>query len=83
VDPLNSTVDLDAPELLSPLQYLVLDMELFNTVMTEVGIDADSTTARGLSGANRVLEVLRTPNPRPKQREVALIAGPLRRRGYG
>jgi 3-hydroxyisobutyrate dehydrogenase-like beta-hydroxyacid dehydrogenase len=65
--PLNSAVNLDAPEITSPLGYLILDMELFRTAMTEAGIDADSIAARGLSGANRLLDVLRTLNPRPKQ----------------
>jgi 3-hydroxyisobutyrate dehydrogenase-like beta-hydroxyacid dehydrogenase len=65
--PLNSAVDPDAPDLLAPLQYLILDMELFDTAMTEAGIDVGSVTARGLSGANRVPAVLRTLNPRPGQ----------------
>jgi 3-hydroxyisobutyrate dehydrogenase-like beta-hydroxyacid dehydrogenase len=65
--PLNSTVNLDAPEVLSPLQYLALDMELFDTAMIEAGIDASSITARGLSGANRVVDILRTLNPGPRE----------------
>jgi 3-hydroxyisobutyrate dehydrogenase-like beta-hydroxyacid dehydrogenase len=63
--PLNSGVDPDAPGLRAPLQYLILDMELFDAAMTESGVDAGSVTARGLSGANRVPEVIRTLNPRP------------------
>jgi hypothetical protein len=44
--PLNSAVDPDAPDLLAPLQYLILDMELFDTAMTEAGIDVGSVTHR-------------------------------------
>jgi hypothetical protein len=76
--PLNSTVDLEAPELLSPLRYLALDLELFNTAMTEAGIDADSVTARGVSGANRVLDVLGTLNPRPKEQPSSRLTLPIR-----
>jgi 3-hydroxyisobutyrate dehydrogenase-like beta-hydroxyacid dehydrogenase len=63
--PLNMGVDPDAPGLLAPLQYLTLDMEPFAAAMTEAGIDASTITERGLTGASRVPDVIRTLNPRP------------------
>jgi 6-phosphogluconate dehydrogenase (decarboxylating) len=42
--PLNSAVDPNAPDLLAPRQYLILDMELFDTAMTEAGIDVGCVT---------------------------------------
>jgi 3-hydroxyisobutyrate dehydrogenase-like beta-hydroxyacid dehydrogenase len=62
--PLDLGVDPDAPGLLAPLQYLTLDMELFDAAMTEAGIEAGTITQRGLSGASRVPDVIRTLNPR-------------------
>jgi 3-hydroxyisobutyrate dehydrogenase-like beta-hydroxyacid dehydrogenase len=42
---------------------LVLDMGLFTEAMHDAGADADAITARGLAGANRVREIVRTLNP--------------------
>jgi 3-hydroxyisobutyrate dehydrogenase-like beta-hydroxyacid dehydrogenase len=40
----------------------VLDMELFDTAMTESGLSANSVTARGLAGANGLSALLRRLN---------------------
>jgi 3-hydroxyisobutyrate dehydrogenase-like beta-hydroxyacid dehydrogenase len=42
---------------------LLLDMELFDTAMTESDAHADAITARGVLGANRVPEIIRILNP--------------------
>jgi hypothetical protein len=40
----------------------VLDMELFDTAMTESGLSADSVTARGLAGATGLPALLHRLN---------------------
>jgi 3-hydroxyisobutyrate dehydrogenase-like beta-hydroxyacid dehydrogenase len=60
--PVNRTIDSDAPESLSRQQYLLLDMELFDTAMVEAGIDATAITERGRDGAIGVLDLVRALN---------------------
>ncbi|WP_205315009.1 NAD(P)-dependent oxidoreductase [Nonomuraea lactucae] len=43
----------------------LLDMDIFATAMTDLGIDAAPTTARAVSGARRLGDVLHALNPRP------------------
>lgn len=58
---LNSMVTLDNVGHLSKVE--ALDMQLFDTAMTESGVRADSVTARGLAGASGLPALLRRLNP--------------------
>jgi 3-hydroxyisobutyrate dehydrogenase-like beta-hydroxyacid dehydrogenase len=58
---LNTMVTPDTVEHLSGVE--ALDMELFDTAMTEAGVDATEVTARALSGARRLPELVRRLNP--------------------
>lgn len=58
---MNTMVNPDTVDHLSSVE--ALDMELFDHAMREAGIDAASTTARGLAGANRLPEVMGRLNP--------------------
>lgn len=44
-------------------QVEVLDMQLFDTAMREGGVDAAAVTARGVSGAQRLPDIVRALNP--------------------
>jgi 3-hydroxyisobutyrate dehydrogenase-like beta-hydroxyacid dehydrogenase len=58
---LNSMVTLDNVDHLARIE--ALDMQLFDTAMTESGVNADSVTARGLAGASGLPALLRRLNP--------------------
>lgn len=58
---LNSMVALDNVDHLARIE--ALDMQLFDTAMTESGVNADFVTARGLAGASGQPALLRRLNP--------------------
>ncbi len=58
---LNSMVTPNNVDHLSKVE--ALDMRLFDTAMTEGGVNADSVTARGLAGASRLPALVRRLNP--------------------
>lgn len=58
---LNTMITTDTVEHLSQVE--ALDMELFDTALHEGGVDAAAVTARGLSGARRLPDVVRLLNP--------------------
>jgi 3-hydroxyisobutyrate dehydrogenase-like beta-hydroxyacid dehydrogenase len=58
---LNSMVTLDNVDHLARIE--ALDMQLFDTAMTESGVNADFVTARGLAGASALPALLRRLNP--------------------
>lgn len=58
---LNSMVTLDNVDHLARVE--ALDMQLFDTAMTESGVHADFATARGLAGASGLSALLRRLNP--------------------
>ncbi len=60
----NTMITEDTVEHLSQVE--ALDIDLFNTAMREAGLDASEVTARGLSGAHRIADVVRLLN-RPAQ----------------
>jgi 3-hydroxyisobutyrate dehydrogenase-like beta-hydroxyacid dehydrogenase len=60
--PLRSPVSLEAAAAhLSEVE--LLDMEIFATAMTDLGVDAAASTVRAVSGAQRLGGVVRTLNP--------------------
>jgi 3-hydroxyisobutyrate dehydrogenase-like beta-hydroxyacid dehydrogenase len=60
--PVHSPVNLDAAAE-HAVGALLLDVELFDAAMKELGVDAEAITARGMTGAGRVLELMKTLNP--------------------
>lgn len=58
---LNSMVTPNNVDHLSKVE--ALDMRLFDTAMTEGGVNAGSVTARGLAGASRLPALVRRLNP--------------------
>jgi 3-hydroxyisobutyrate dehydrogenase-like beta-hydroxyacid dehydrogenase len=58
---LNTMVTLDTVEHLSGVE--ALDMDLFEAAMQDIGVDAGAVTARGMTGARRLPELLRRLNP--------------------
>lgn len=58
---MNTMVTPDTVDHLSAVE--ALDMELFDQAMHDAGIDAPATTARGLSGARRLPDVIDRLNP--------------------
>lgn len=58
---MNTMVNLDTVDHLSSVE--ALDMELFDRAMRDAGVDAGATTARGLSGAGRLPDVIDRLNP--------------------
>jgi len=56
----NTMITEDTVEHLSQVE--ALDMDLFDTAMREAGLDASEVTARGLSGAHRLSDVVRQLN---------------------
>lgn len=58
---MNTMVNAETVDHLSSVE--ALDMELFDQAMCDAGIDAAATTARGLSGAERLPDVISGLNP--------------------
>ena len=58
---LNTMITTDTVEHLAQVE--ALDVELFDTALHEGGVDAAAVTARGLSGARRLPDVVRLLNP--------------------
>lgn len=58
---LNTMVTPDTVAHLSEVE--ALDMQLFDTAMTESGVDVSAITERGLDGARRLPELIARLNP--------------------
>ncbi len=72
---LNSMVTLDNVDHLARIE--ALDMQLFDTAMCDTSVNADSVTARGLTGASGLPTLLRRLNVTPDPIHLSLDFGPI------